>query len=143
MLQRVVMLAAESLKVLEHQLMDGSQTQDVRVGTKPLIASNHSPLHCPLIYIFSCICAGGHAPPLGGLRRVDPPEPKAGPPARPGSRPPGCQLQQRRRLWFRRSDRGGSARHRLQPRGSLFGRAQSESEGCWKGACGVDNVDDE
>lgn len=32
MLQRVVMLAAESLKVLEHQLMDGSQMQDVRVG---------------------------------------------------------------------------------------------------------------
>lgn len=34
MLQRVVMVAAESLKVLEHQLMDGSQMQDVRVGKK-------------------------------------------------------------------------------------------------------------
>lgn len=34
MLQRVVMVAAESLKVLEHQLMDGSQIQDVRVGLK-------------------------------------------------------------------------------------------------------------
>lgn len=32
MLQRVVMLAAESLMVLEHQLMDGDQIQDVRVG---------------------------------------------------------------------------------------------------------------
>lgn len=36
MLQRVMVVAAESLKVLEHQLMDGSQTQDVRVGKKPL-----------------------------------------------------------------------------------------------------------
>uniref|UniRef100_A0A8C4IX76 Nucleolar protein 6 n=1 Tax=Dicentrarchus labrax TaxID=13489 RepID=A0A8C4IX76_DICLA len=35
MLQRVVMLAAESLKVLEHQLMDGSQIQDVRVVMRP------------------------------------------------------------------------------------------------------------
>ncbi|XP_068167912.1 nucleolar protein 6 [Antennarius striatus] len=35
MLQRVVMLAAESLKVLEHQLMDGSQIQDVRVVLRP------------------------------------------------------------------------------------------------------------
>lgn len=34
MLHRVVMLAAESLKVLEHQLMDGGQMQDVRVGLK-------------------------------------------------------------------------------------------------------------
>lgn len=32
MLQRVIMVAAESLKVLEHQLIDGSQKQDVRVG---------------------------------------------------------------------------------------------------------------
>ncbi|XP_077418497.1 nucleolar protein 6 isoform X2 [Vanacampus margaritifer] len=35
MLQRVVMVAAESLKVLEHQLMDGSQIQDVRVVMRP------------------------------------------------------------------------------------------------------------
>ncbi|CAB1418816.1 unnamed protein product [Pleuronectes platessa] len=35
MLQRVVMVAAESLKVLEHQLMDGSQIQDVRVIMRP------------------------------------------------------------------------------------------------------------
>ncbi len=40
MLQRVVMVAAESLKVLEHQLMDGSQTQDVRVSKKALESSN-------------------------------------------------------------------------------------------------------
>lgn len=32
MLQRVVLMAAESLKVLEQQLMDGSQIQDVRVS---------------------------------------------------------------------------------------------------------------
>ncbi|XP_037536415.1 nucleolar protein 6 [Nematolebias whitei] len=35
MLQRVMLVAAESLKVLEHQLMDGSQTQDVRVIMRP------------------------------------------------------------------------------------------------------------
>ncbi|XP_071382591.1 nucleolar protein 6 [Centroberyx affinis] len=35
MLQRVVMLAAESLKALEPQLMDGNQTQDVRVAMRP------------------------------------------------------------------------------------------------------------
>lgn len=35
MLQRVVMLAAESLKVLECQLMDRGQIQDVKVGSKP------------------------------------------------------------------------------------------------------------
>ncbi|KAM3610678.1 uncharacterized protein V6R79_007135 [Siganus canaliculatus] len=35
MLQRVVMVAAESLRVLEHQLMDGSQKQDVRVAMRP------------------------------------------------------------------------------------------------------------
>lgn len=35
MLQRVVALAAESLKVLERQLMDGGQIQDVKVGFKP------------------------------------------------------------------------------------------------------------
>lgn len=34
MLQRVVALAAESLKVLERQLMDGGQIQDVKVGFK-------------------------------------------------------------------------------------------------------------
>uniref|UniRef100_A0A671YCJ4 Nucleolar protein 6 n=1 Tax=Sparus aurata TaxID=8175 RepID=A0A671YCJ4_SPAAU len=34
-LQRVVMLAAESLKVLEQQLMDGGQIQDVRVVMRP------------------------------------------------------------------------------------------------------------
>ena len=36
MLQRVVMVAAESLKLLEHQLMDSNQTQDVRVSRKQL-----------------------------------------------------------------------------------------------------------
>ncbi|XP_068616860.1 nucleolar protein 6 [Brachionichthys hirsutus] len=35
MLQRVVLLAAESLKVLERQLMDGGQIQDVRVVLRP------------------------------------------------------------------------------------------------------------
>lgn len=35
MLQRVVMVAAESLKVLEPQLMDASQIQDVRVAMRP------------------------------------------------------------------------------------------------------------
>lgn len=35
MLQRVMMVAAESLKVLEHQLMDGDQKQDVRVIMRP------------------------------------------------------------------------------------------------------------
>uniref|UniRef100_A0A8D3E2S2 Nucleolar protein 6 n=1 Tax=Scophthalmus maximus TaxID=52904 RepID=A0A8D3E2S2_SCOMX len=35
MLQRAVMVAAESLKILERQLMDGSQTQDVRVVMRP------------------------------------------------------------------------------------------------------------
>ncbi|XP_061762246.1 nucleolar protein 6 [Nerophis ophidion] len=35
MLQRVILVAAESLKVLEHQLMDGGQIQDVRVALRP------------------------------------------------------------------------------------------------------------
>ncbi|KAM3867565.1 nucleolar protein 6 [Diretmus argenteus] len=35
MLQRVVVVAAESLKVLEPQLMDGDQIQDVRVAMRP------------------------------------------------------------------------------------------------------------
>uniref|UniRef100_A0AAX7TI89 Nucleolar protein 6 n=1 Tax=Astatotilapia calliptera TaxID=8154 RepID=A0AAX7TI89_ASTCA len=35
MLQRVIMVAAESLKVLENQLIDGSQKQDVRVILRP------------------------------------------------------------------------------------------------------------
>ncbi|XP_077571803.1 nucleolar protein 6 [Stigmatopora nigra] len=35
MLQRVVMVAAESLKVLENQLMDGNQIQDIRVAMRP------------------------------------------------------------------------------------------------------------
>lgn len=34
MLQRLVVLAAESLKVLECQLMDGGQIQDIKVGLK-------------------------------------------------------------------------------------------------------------
>lgn len=46
MLQRVVALAAESLKVLEHQLMDGGQIQDVKVGTKHLAPSELN--HCAL-----------------------------------------------------------------------------------------------
>ncbi|KAM9392295.1 nucleolar protein 6 isoform 1-T1 [Pholidichthys leucotaenia] len=35
MLQRVMVVATESLKVLEHQLIDGSQPQDVRVIMRP------------------------------------------------------------------------------------------------------------
>lgn len=35
------MVAAESLKVLEQQLMDGSQVQDVRVGIKHINTVNH------------------------------------------------------------------------------------------------------
>uniref|UniRef100_A0A3Q1HD25 Nucleolar protein 6 n=1 Tax=Anabas testudineus TaxID=64144 RepID=A0A3Q1HD25_ANATE len=35
MLQRVVVVAAESLKVVERQLMDGTQMQDVRVAMRP------------------------------------------------------------------------------------------------------------
>ncbi|KAK5871329.1 hypothetical protein PBY51_004214 [Eleginops maclovinus] len=35
MLQRVVMVAAESLKLLEHQLMDSNEIQDVRVVMRP------------------------------------------------------------------------------------------------------------
>lgn len=48
MLQRVIMVAAESLKVLEHQLMDGSQIQDVRVSKKmkKISFTCHSSLHC-------------------------------------------------------------------------------------------------
>lgn len=42
MLHRVVMLAAESLKVLEHQLMDGGQVQDVRVGLTGTRVTHHS-----------------------------------------------------------------------------------------------------
>lgn len=45
MLQRVVMLAAESLKVLEHQLMDGGQIQDVKVGVKRLKSSHSVFIH--------------------------------------------------------------------------------------------------
>ena len=40
MLQRAMTLAAESLKVLERQLMDGGQTQDVRVSIKLLTGSH-------------------------------------------------------------------------------------------------------
>lgn len=55
MLQRVVMLAAESLMVLEHQLMDGDQIQDVRVGIKHLKSSQL--LTTPLsFYTFSMKC---------------------------------------------------------------------------------------
>lgn len=43
MLQRAVMVAAESLKVLEHQLMDGGQIQDVRVGKSSHIFSASLP----------------------------------------------------------------------------------------------------
>lgn len=55
MLQRVVAVAAESLKVLEHQLMDGSQTQDVRVGTKRLNTWIHSLNHWTLVKWFTSL----------------------------------------------------------------------------------------
>lgn len=51
MLQRVIMVAAESLKVLEGQLMNSSQTQDVRVGShcKMLALSLSTHLLCMFI----------------------------------------------------------------------------------------------
>lgn len=48
MLQRVVMLAAESLMVLEHQLMDGDQIQDVRVGKSSRLFSTLLSFLCTL-----------------------------------------------------------------------------------------------
>ncbi|XP_037114528.1 nucleolar protein 6 [Syngnathus acus] len=60
-LQRVVMLAAESLKVLEHQLMDGSQIQDVRVVMRPPLEAYDVLIHLNL----------KHIPLLG--QAVDPP----------------------------------------------------------------------
>jgi hypothetical protein len=41
MMQRAVMLAAESLKVLEPQLKDGTQIQDVKVGSKQTLKQLH------------------------------------------------------------------------------------------------------
>lgn len=141
MLQRVVMLAAESLKVLEHQLMDGGQIQDVKVGVKHLKSSVFFIMvqHRGALTGF---CVGDPAPSSGRLRCADPPQPQAGSPAQPGSGPSHCQLQQGCHECQCGPARGAPACHRLQPCGPLFGRAQSES--CWfgvlKGALGVNNT---
>uniref|UniRef100_A0A4W6G8X9 Nucleolar protein 6 n=1 Tax=Lates calcarifer TaxID=8187 RepID=A0A4W6G8X9_LATCA len=67
MLQRVVMVAAESLKVLEHQLMDGSQTQDV-VMRPPLdaydVLIHLNPKQVPLL------CQAVDPPPVNFSRGV-------------------------------------------------------------------------
>ncbi|KAJ8006168.1 hypothetical protein DPEC_G00125440 [Dallia pectoralis] len=48
MLQRVVLLAAESLKVLENQLMDASLKQDIRVAMRPPLDAYDVLIHlCP------------------------------------------------------------------------------------------------
>lgn len=122
MLQRVVMLAAESLKVLEPQLMDGGQVQDVKVGVKrsPRELSNDAPLDLR-------VCAGGAAASSGCVRCFDSPEPQASPSAQPGCRPSRLQLQQGGLERRREPGRRGPARHRLQPGVPLLGRAQSES----------------
>lgn len=54
MLQRVVMMAAESLKVLGQQLMDGSQIEDVRLVMRPPLDAydvliHLNPKHVPLL----------------------------------------------------------------------------------------------
>lgn len=123
MLVRVVALAAESLKVLERQLMDGEQIQDVKVGFKPCAhLSETMPRR-----LSARICVGGHATSSGRVRCFDPPEPQASPSAQPGCRPPRLQLQQGCHKWRCEPSWGGPARHRLQPSGPLPGRAQSES----------------
>uniref|UniRef100_A0A3Q1AQ75 Nucleolar protein 6 n=1 Tax=Amphiprion ocellaris TaxID=80972 RepID=A0A3Q1AQ75_AMPOC len=45
MLQRVMMVAAESLKVLEQQLMDGNQIQDVKVVMRPPLEVYDAVIH--------------------------------------------------------------------------------------------------
>lgn len=90
----------------------------------------------------SVFCVGGHAPSSGCLRCVDSPEPQAGTPARAGSRPSRCHLQQGHHDWHCVPVWRGSACHRLQPRVPLPGRAQGESclLGMLKGRCVVNNV---
>uniref|UniRef100_A0A3Q3VZY5 Nucleolar protein 6 n=1 Tax=Mola mola TaxID=94237 RepID=A0A3Q3VZY5_MOLML len=85
MLQRAMTLAAESLKVLEHQLMDGGQTQDVRVILRPpldvydvLIHLNHKqvPLLCqavdpPTVNFGRGVMTGTVVPAGGALPVID------------------------------------------------------------------------
>ncbi|KAG5841083.1 hypothetical protein ANANG_G00195830 [Anguilla anguilla] len=78
MLQRLTVVAAESLRVLEAQLVDPSQPQDVRVALRP----------------------------PGRVRRPDPPQPQAGAPAVPGSGPAPRHLSPGRRARGRRQRRG-------------------------------------
>lgn len=80
----------------------------------------------------TCVCIGGPASSSGCVRCFDSPEPQAGSPAQPGSRPSHCQLQQGCHDRYCGSVWRAPACRRLQPRGPLCGRAQSESEGCWK-----------
>lgn len=129
MLQRVIMLAAESLKVLEHQLIDGSQKQDVRVGEYCLHDLSTICKWIFAISVFSCvlcISVGDFASSSGRLRCCDSPKPKAGPPARPGSRSSGHHLQQGRDVWQCGSAWRAPSSHRLQPCVPLPGRAKSE-----------------
>ncbi|XP_034548589.1 nucleolar protein 6 [Notolabrus celidotus] len=83
MLQRVVMMAAESLRVLEQQLMDGSQIQDVRVVMRPPLDAydvliHLNPKQVPLLshavdpptVTFSRGAMTGSVPPSGGALPV-------------------------------------------------------------------------
>uniref|UniRef100_A0A8C9XKN0 Nucleolar protein 6 n=1 Tax=Sander lucioperca TaxID=283035 RepID=A0A8C9XKN0_SANLU len=87
MLQRVVMVAAESLKLLENQLMDSNQIQDV-VMRPPLdaydVLIHLNPKQVPLL-----------------VQAVDPPH---------------CHLQQGHHGWQCDPVWRGPARHQLQPR---------------------------
>lgn len=129
MLQRVVTLAAESLKLLERQLMDGGQIQDVKVGSEPLAHPSWPMMRRSI----PRLCVGGHAASSGRVRCFDSPGPQASPSAQPGCGPPHLQLQQGRRQRRRKPSRRGAARHRLQPSVPLPGGAQSESRRlAWK-----------
>lgn len=83
MLQRVMLVAAESLKVLERQLMDGSQTQDVRVVMRPPLDAydvviHLNPKQVPLLsqavdppaVTFSRGVVAGNVVPSGGVLPV-------------------------------------------------------------------------
>ncbi|KAL6114361.1 nol6 [Pungitius sinensis] len=85
MLQRVVVVAAESLKLLEHQLMDRQQIQDVRVVMRPPLDAYDVLIHLnpkqvpllaqavdpPTINFSRGIMAGRVAPSGGALPVID------------------------------------------------------------------------
>ncbi|XP_031592054.2 nucleolar protein 6 [Oreochromis aureus] len=85
MLQRVIMVAAESLKVLEHQLIDGSQKQDVRVILRPPLEAYDVVIHLnpkqvplldqavdpPAITFSRGVMSGSAAQPGGPLPVID------------------------------------------------------------------------